>query len=232
MLISTNGFVNFDNANGASSGNAIAAFNYDLITSNSGGIYYQNLNSQSSDFNSIKSDLKRLNSNFVPTNIFRITYYNVPDYRTRSYLATFQIILASDASKSYVLLKYTSCLTGYSLTTMQAIYYRLSNGQQMSNQISINPCTSSNVNLVGTWVFDVNSNIFCLFCSLKWVYRIDWTIFLVSYLFIFQFKIIFFQFLRYSNDDNNDNKNINFDYNYNIKFASKFSSFCHANIRE
>ena len=40
LLISTNGFVNFDNANGASSGNAIAAFNYDLITSYSGGIYY------------------------------------------------------------------------------------------------------------------------------------------------------------------------------------------------
>jgi hypothetical protein len=167
LLISTNGFINFDNANSASSGNSISALNYDLITSDSGGIYYQNLNSQSPDFNSIKSDLNRLNSNFVPTNMFRITFYNVPDWRTRSYIASFQIVLASDVSTSYVLLKYTSCLTGVTLTSMQALYYRLSNGQQMSNQISTNPCTSSNVNRVGTWVFDVNSNMFCLFWSIK-----------------------------------------------------------------
>jgi hypothetical protein len=156
FLISTNGFINFDTANGASSsGNAISAFNYDLDTRTSGGIYYQNLNSQSSDFYSIKSDLNRLNSNFRPTNLFRITYFNVPKYASSGYIASFQIILASDASKSYVLLKYTSCLTGLSLSSMQALYYRLSNGQQMSNQMSTNPCNGTNVNLGGTWVFDV-----------------------------------------------------------------------------
>ncbi len=155
FLISTNGYINFDNTNGASSGNAISALNYDLDTRTSGGIYYQNLNSQSSGFNSIKSDLNRLNPNFVPTNLFRITYYNVPNYGSGGYIAAFQIILATDFSKSYVLLKYTSCLTGLSLSSMQAVYYRLSNGQQMSNQMSTNPCTGTNVNLGGTWVFDV-----------------------------------------------------------------------------
>ncbi len=105
LAISTNGFINFDNANSASSGNAISALYYDLDTRTRGGVYYQNLNSQSSDFNSIKSDLNRLNSNFVPTYLFRITYDNVPNYGSGAYVASFQIILASDTSRSYVLLK-------------------------------------------------------------------------------------------------------------------------------
>jgi hypothetical protein len=155
LILNTNGYLSFDSANSAS-GNAISALRYDLITSSSGGIYYQNLNSQSSDFNSIKSDLNRLNSNFVPTNLFRITYDNVPAYVQISLIATFQIILASDATKSYVLLKYTSCLSGAILNETPGLYYlSLSNGQQMSNLFS-NPCTSSNVNLAGTWVFDVS----------------------------------------------------------------------------
>jgi hypothetical protein len=156
LAMSTNGYINFDNANSATSGNAISALNYDLDTRARGGIYYQNLYSQSSDFNSIKSDLNRLNSNFVPTNLFRITYYNVPNYGSGAYIASFQIILASDASKSYVLLKYTSCLTGLlSASTAQGLYYLSSNGQQMSNTFT-SPCNSSNVNLGGTWVFDVS----------------------------------------------------------------------------
>jgi hypothetical protein len=116
-----------------------------------GGIYYQNLNSQSPDFNSIKSDLNRLNSNFVPTNLFRITYYNVPNYGSGAYIASFQIILASNASMSYVILKYTSCLPDL---TISGLYY-LSNGLQILNKFT-SPCTSSNVNLGGTWVFDVS----------------------------------------------------------------------------
>jgi hypothetical protein len=156
LILNTNGYLSFDSANSAASGNAISALNYDLITSSSGGIYYQNLNSQSADFSSIKSDLNRLNSNFVPTNLFRIMYLNVPAYQQSSLIATFQIVLASDASKSYVLLKYSSCLSGASLRATPGLYYvSLSSGQQMSNQIS-NPCTSSNVNLAGTWVFDVS----------------------------------------------------------------------------
>jgi hypothetical protein len=155
LILSTNGFVNFV-TNSATSGNSISALYFDLDTRRSGGIYYQNLNSQSSDFTSIKSDINRLNATFVPTNLFRITYSNVPHYTYSSYLASFQIILASDASKSYVLLKYTSCLTGLSLSTVHALYYLASNGQQLLNPISVNPCTGSNVNLVGTWVFDVS----------------------------------------------------------------------------
>ena len=154
LTISTNGYVEFD------SSNSIKGLHFDLDTRYSGGIYYQNLNSQSTEFNLIKSDLNRLNSAFNPTNIFKITYENVPDYSTRTLISSFQIILASSSSSwsisSYVLLKYTSCLSGSTLRTTPGIYYTLSNGQASSSTFS-NPCSSSNVNLIGTWVFSVSA---------------------------------------------------------------------------
>ena len=156
LNISTNGYVQFD------SSNSIYALNYDLDTRYSGGIYYQNLNWASNDFNSIKSDINRLNSDFNPTSLFRITYDNVPDYSTGRLIASFQLILASGSSSSsygssylsFVLLKYTSCLSNRTLSVPPGIYYTLSNGQKTSSLIS-NPCYSSNVNLIGTWVFQV-----------------------------------------------------------------------------
>lgn len=153
LYISTNGYIFFGSNSSYNSGYSICALYYDLDTRYNGGIYYENLNSQSTDFNSIKSDLNRLNSSFVPTYLFRISYENVPTYFQSSYLASFQIILARDASKSYVLLKYTSCLSS-SLSILSGIFYLSLNGQQMSLTIS-NPCTNSSVNLAGTWVFDV-----------------------------------------------------------------------------
>jgi hypothetical protein len=160
LTISTNGFVYFSlgSTSGSAYGNSISALNYDLDTRTSGGIYYQNLNSQSNAFNSIKSDLNRLDASFVPTNLFRITYDNVPNYGSGSYIASFQIILAGSSSKSFVLLKYTSCLSSsFSIGATPGLYYLSANGQQLSNQIT-NPCTNSNVNLAGTWVFDVSSS--------------------------------------------------------------------------
>jgi hypothetical protein len=161
LYIHTNGYVFF---NSKSSGIRISALRYVLSTTYGGGIYYQNLNSQSSDFNSIKSDLNRLNSNFVPTILFRIKYDNVPDieydneravYAPGSLIASFQIVLASDATKSYVLLKYTSCLSDATLNETPGLYYLSLIGQLMSNTIS-SPCSNSNVNQTGTWVFDVS----------------------------------------------------------------------------
>ena len=104
------------------------------------------------------SDLNRLNDSFVPTNLFRITYDNVPNYGSSSYIASFQIILASDASNSYVLLKYTSCLASSYVTQVPALYYLSADGDYMSSQISLDPCTETNVNQEGTWVFDVSSS--------------------------------------------------------------------------
>jgi hypothetical protein len=163
LYISTNGYINFGTSLGgiAASGNYfISALNYDLITSTSGSIYYQNLNSQSSDFNSIKSDLNRFDASFVPTNLFRITYDNVPIYSFSSNRVSFQIILASDSSKSYVLFKYTTCVaSSFALRTLPGLYFLLANGQQTFIPISNSSCSNSNVNQAGTWVFNVTSPI-------------------------------------------------------------------------
>jgi hypothetical protein len=147
LTIYTNGFVEFD------TNNSISGLNYDLDTRSSGGIYYQNLSSQSSDFNSIKSDINRLNSAFNPTNLFRITYDNVPAYSSSSLKASFQIILATNGFLTYVLLKYTSCLAGATLRSIPGIYYTLRGGGS-SSSLAVNSCLASNVNMAGTWVFD------------------------------------------------------------------------------
>jgi hypothetical protein len=57
-----------------------------------------------------------------------------------TFIASYHIILASDASKSYVVLKYTSCLSGITLRATPGLYYLSSSGQQMSNTLT-NPCT-------------------------------------------------------------------------------------------
>ena len=175
LTINTNGYINFDTSSGgniaASGSYFISGLNYDLDSRTSGGIYYQNLNSQSSDFNSIKSDLNRLDATFVPSNLFRITYDNVLLYGSSVNSVSFQIILASSSSKSYVLLKYTTCLSSsFALRTLPGLYY-LVNGQQTFIPISNSSCSASNVNLAGTWVFNVTSatgNIqYLLFIVLK-----------------------------------------------------------------
>ena len=96
--------------------------------------------------------MNRLNSAFIPTDLFRITYENVPAYRYNTILASFQIILASSLSSSFVVLKYTSCLSNATLRSIPRLEYTLSTTSSI--QIS-NPCYDSNVNLTGTWVFDV-----------------------------------------------------------------------------
>ncbi len=173
LTINTNGYLNFGTSSGsitASGSYFISVLNYDLDTRTSGGIYYQNLNSQSSAYNSIKSDLNRLDASFVPTNLFRITYDNVPLYGSPLTNVSFRIKLASDSSKSYVLLKYTTCLSSsVALRTLPGLYY-LVNGQNTLVPISNSSCSDSNVNIAGTWVFNVTSPtgiIHCLIFILK-----------------------------------------------------------------
>ncbi len=141
------------------SGNSIVGLNFLGDTSVYGGIFYQNVLSSSSAFNRTKSTINRVNSGFVPTNMFRITYLNVPkdnSYSPLTVKASFQVILASDPTKSYVILNYTDCLAGAPLETYPGLLYLSQSGQQSSAFLE-NPCGSSNVNLIGNWVFDVSS---------------------------------------------------------------------------
>ena len=157
-----NGFVYFSGSkccyvSQPSLSNLISGQNYDINTEYGGQIYYENMDSASNvDFGSVQSDLSKLNSTFVPTNIFRVTFDGVVDAIDAVEFASFQIILASDSAKSYVMLKYTSCVAD--LLTTPGLYYLNTSNKQSSKSI-VDPCNSSNVNSNGLWIFDVtNSN--------------------------------------------------------------------------
>ena len=164
LIIDTNGYIYFSGSKCCQiefphSGNGIAAMNYDLNTNSFGEIVYENLNSSSSDFEQIKKYL-----NIVPTQLFRISFVNVPDFDTETLDASFQIILATDNSKFKVLLIYYYCLNGSPLMTPAGIYYLSKNGTQASYLLSTNPCTDSNLvkKVNGVWVFETgqtDSNI-------------------------------------------------------------------------
>jgi hypothetical protein len=133
--------------------------NFEADTVSYGGIFYQNLYSPSNAFNRTQSTIKRVNSGFVPTNMFRITYFNVPKTYSNNPVtvkASFQVILASDSTKSYIVLNYTDCLADAPLETYPGLLYLSQSGQQSSAFLE-NPCGSSNVNLIGNWVFDVSN---------------------------------------------------------------------------
>ena len=161
MTINTNGFVYFTTKY------QIKALPYDLDTRTYGGIYYQSMNVTSNDFSLVKSEFSKLcNNDFSPTNIFRITYLGVPDFSTDSLIASFQIILATDSLKSFVLLKYTSCLSETTtLTSTPGLYYQDTNGVSKMVELAAMPCSSSNVNLTGTWIYDVTGKTCAGFLS-------------------------------------------------------------------
>lgn len=159
VTIDTNGYVVFSSSTSCCSltrpslSNSIPALNFDLTTtlSTNGGIYYKYLNSSSSEIVSIQSIISPL---FKATNAFSIEWNNVTALKTTSSVS-FKIILATDTSSNYVVLQYSSCLSGtYTPLSTPGLNYINQNGVLVQVAI-VNPCSSSNVNIPGTWVFYV-----------------------------------------------------------------------------
>jgi hypothetical protein len=141
--------------------NIIVGLNFDLNPkrSGSGNIFYQSLSLNSTFFQSACDLVNLLNADFMPTNIFMITYDDVYTYSgySTAYLASFQIYLMANVLKSYVIFQYTSCLNGLSLRSSSGLnFYIASTSKQMS---ITNQCNSSNVNKTGIWVFEALGNI-------------------------------------------------------------------------
>jgi hypothetical protein len=166
MSISTNGYVLFgayvvNQVIRPTPYDAIVGLDYDLNTarSGSGQIYYQTLSSISSLFTQAKSYVNLLDSTFVPTNVFMITYDKVlASDVTKSSLVSFQIFLTASSIKSYVTLKYTSCPTDYSVSIMSGLTRNIGGAFDQWTSISATTwCTSSNVGQAGVWVFDVSA---------------------------------------------------------------------------
>ena len=140
--------------------NLLSGLNFDLNTNRygSGQIYYQNLNPNSTFFQSASQTVKLMNSTIEPTNIFMITYDAVLTFGDdETYKATFQIFLLTNSSSSYVIFQYTSCLNGQSLLAPSGLIYCYA-GIWQEDEIT-NQCSSSNVNSIGIWVFDLLGNL-------------------------------------------------------------------------
>jgi hypothetical protein len=140
----------------------LVGLNFDLNTNRyeSGQIYYQILNTNSTFFKSASDMVKLMNSTIETTNIFMITYDEVLPYSSgydTTYKASFQFFLLTDSSASYVIFQYTSCLNGLDLLAPSGLnYYHVGIWQQ---NIITNECYSSNVNRTGIWVFDTLGKI-------------------------------------------------------------------------
>ncbi len=137
--------------------NMLVGLNFDLNSgqSGSGQIYYQTLNPSSAFFQSATEKVKLLNPAIEPTNIFMITYDAVFQHMNAFNDASFQIFILTDSSSSYVIFQYTSCLNGETLRAPSGlIYYKTGTWQQ--DEIT-NPCSSSNVNSIGIWVFKLGN---------------------------------------------------------------------------
>jgi hypothetical protein len=133
----------------------LIGLNYDLDTTRngSGQIYYKSLND--STLASLYVNL--LDPQFVPKNIFMITYDNVlPFERSSNSRVSFQIYLLKNSFKSYVIFKYTSCPTDLNQLTPSGLL-NINNKGILEEILLIKnqECSSSNVNIKGTWGINV-----------------------------------------------------------------------------
>ena len=119
-------------------------------------MFYRSINQSSADLLIIQNEINtRLQTNFVAKNAFVVTYSSVQSFFDRNDMANFQIILSTDSIKSYVTLNYGSCLKILTSTLITEIDY-LNSILNLVTLSIVNPCTSSNVNLAGKWIFNVN----------------------------------------------------------------------------
>ena len=131
----------------------LVGLNYDFDSTRyeSGQIYYQHLNSD--EFILITN----LVLEFEPINVFMIIYDNIflDEYKSPTSRAAFQIFLATDSKKSYVLLKYTLCPTYISLEASSGLNYINESSFQESIILHGQQCTGSNIDQEGVWVYEV-----------------------------------------------------------------------------
>lgn len=166
VTLSTNGFLVFSSATRCCSlymprlSNSISAHHFDLSTSSlgsGGGIYFQTLNTSSSELVTVQSDVNKLAPGFVPRNAFRVVFANVSALKDTAKVS-FEVVLATDTVSSFVTLKYTACVTNQPLIRTPSLNYLDLKGNLITVNISTSsPCNSSNVNVTGIWVFAVTN---------------------------------------------------------------------------
>ncbi len=135
----------------------LVGLNHDLNPTKigSGQIYYVRLASDAFEFKLANTYVTVLQTSFLATNIFMITYDDVLIYSNVK--ASFQIFLIINEVKSFVIFKYKSCPNDATLYSSSGLNHKygiyldefiIANGQQ---------CSSSNVGHKGVWVIEVTT---------------------------------------------------------------------------
>jgi hypothetical protein len=169
LSISSNGYVCFgenadcENFERPVPHDILVGFNCHLDTTRteSGQIYYKDLDSNSVDFKSSKIYLNLFDPDFEPSKIFTITYDNVLTSISNGFSTarvSFQIILSYSDSfkKTFIIFKYTSCPKEITLRASSGLNLVKNDGNLQEVKIlDGQQCTGSNVDQKGVWVSDV-----------------------------------------------------------------------------
>ena len=154
--IHINGYIAFDYNSSPYYYYFIAPFNHDLETTYYGNIYYgstnnaQTLNQKGQEINSLKYSNT---VNFIPTTAFIVTCDSVPYYTyygSANPSVSFQIILSTDGSNSFLTVNYGSL--GFSASDGHYFQY----GAYKTTISLNNPMFSSNVGINGKWIYHLS----------------------------------------------------------------------------
>jgi len=160
--ISVNGYMSFDSNNSylyhipPNFTNAITPFCYDLYTINGGNIYYKQITNDSilRLIGDEIDNLLLLNKEYLPNNAFMITYDSVRAFPGNiNKNVSFQIIISTNSTQSFATLNYGNLdfqPKGSILQFTQSGYF--------NKYIFTNPDQSSNVNLTGKWIYNLQVN--------------------------------------------------------------------------
>ncbi len=134
----------------------IYPYKIDLITTSSGNIYYRRLSS--TDLNNAKSDVNNLiDSTFTPTSGLVVTWYRVPKYGSSSLIYTFQAVLVSNSTDTYLMYNYDDQTSPIIWSSINVGYDTGDDFNLFNGNSAINMATGSNVNRNGKWIFKVDS---------------------------------------------------------------------------
>jgi len=142
---------------GSYSTRLIYPFNVDLDTRYSGNIFYRQLNS--TDLNNVKTDINKVNSTFIPSSGFVVTWYQVPRYGGlgSSINYTFQAIVISNGNQTYLVYNYDDQAYPIQWSSSNTGFDNGNGINLFDGSSSIVMANASNINVNGKWVFKVDT---------------------------------------------------------------------------
>jgi hypothetical protein len=146
IQICTNGYLLLDESR-------VSVYELDLITRNTGNIFNRTV-TDNSTLDSIKNQIRQafpVHSQFSATQAYMVTWAEVPYFYKTNSLHTFQVVLATNGTNSFIVLNYLR-------TDQKATYTRILDRLELLNRISFNGnAKESNYDEPGSFVFPLFS---------------------------------------------------------------------------